>query len=281
MNVYDSFIFMNEVDCLNIRLHELSSLVHRFVIAELPVTFQGKRRELTFPKLLADKNSLPYKHINKIIYLTAPYDKVVDKVGNFKIPNKVEKFQRNLLLTYLQTIPNDDDYVIHGDCDEIPSYCVVKEISRMDERKRVIITKLYRYYYNLYFQDWNHLFMEQAVGIKGLDCLDDHRKHRVNNYPKAYGGWHFSPVGDFNFMMNKWKTFSRMGRAKHNPHKLNKQWMLDRVRKRLHPYRDDKPEGTVCPIKDMPSYIIQHRNDKHIKPLLAPLRGTLPNVAKK
>jgi beta-1,4-mannosyl-glycoprotein beta-1,4-N-acetylglucosaminyltransferase len=40
--IFDCFTFFNELDLLEIRLHELAPVVDRFVIAESPVTFTGR-----------------------------------------------------------------------------------------------------------------------------------------------------------------------------------------------------------------------------------------------
>ena len=46
--VYDCFAFSNELDLLEIRLEEMASNVNRFIIAESPLTFQGKPKPLVF-----------------------------------------------------------------------------------------------------------------------------------------------------------------------------------------------------------------------------------------
>ena len=46
--IYDCFTFFNELDLLDIRLHELASTVDVFVLAEAPLTFQGQPKPLVF-----------------------------------------------------------------------------------------------------------------------------------------------------------------------------------------------------------------------------------------
>jgi hypothetical protein len=46
--VFDCFPFFNELDILEIRLHELSPVVDRFVLAEATTTFSGAPKPLHF-----------------------------------------------------------------------------------------------------------------------------------------------------------------------------------------------------------------------------------------
>jgi beta-1,4-mannosyl-glycoprotein beta-1,4-N-acetylglucosaminyltransferase len=48
MLLYDCFTFCDGLDLLDIRLAELSPFVDTFVIAEAPVTFQGKPKPLYY-----------------------------------------------------------------------------------------------------------------------------------------------------------------------------------------------------------------------------------------
>jgi beta-1,4-mannosyl-glycoprotein beta-1,4-N-acetylglucosaminyltransferase len=45
---YDCFTFFNELDLLEIRLHELCRVVDTFVLVEAPWTFQGDTKPLFF-----------------------------------------------------------------------------------------------------------------------------------------------------------------------------------------------------------------------------------------
>lgn len=44
MAVYDCFTFFNELDLLDVRLNILDEYVDKFVLVEMPCTFQGKKR---------------------------------------------------------------------------------------------------------------------------------------------------------------------------------------------------------------------------------------------
>src|SRR5688572_16710555 len=46
--IFDCFLFFNELDVLDIRLHELAPIVDRFVLAEARLTFSGRDKPLYF-----------------------------------------------------------------------------------------------------------------------------------------------------------------------------------------------------------------------------------------
>lgn len=50
--VYDCFIFFNEFEQLNIRLHELNPIVDRFVLVESNQTFSGNMKPLYLQKIV-------------------------------------------------------------------------------------------------------------------------------------------------------------------------------------------------------------------------------------
>jgi hypothetical protein len=166
----------------------------------------------------------------------------------------------------MQSTLQKDDIFIHGDSDEIPSANVIRTFIESKMVKAVIVTNLYRYFYNLYFQDWKHMFINKASEMSKKTCLDTLRRHVVDNWPHLIGGWHFSPVGDFDFIMNKYQVSNQIGRAKGHPELIQRDRIKERINKRLHPFRDDKPQGVVHSIQNMPQFIID--NKERFKDLL-------------
>ena len=65
MLIIDAFPFYNELELLDIRLHELGDVVDRFVLVEATRTHSGKPKELFF------QNNKPmfYGYLNKIIHI--------------------------------------------------------------------------------------------------------------------------------------------------------------------------------------------------------------------
>ena len=46
--LYDCFTFFNELDLLEIRFHEMSAIVDKFVVVEAAKTFSGQPKPLYF-----------------------------------------------------------------------------------------------------------------------------------------------------------------------------------------------------------------------------------------
>lgn len=106
--VYDCFLFLNEFEVLDIRLHEMNDVVDRFVIVESVETFRGNPKPLNFAENMARFE--PFEH--KIIYVVL-YDR-------FKTvsPWDRETHQRNQILLGLAEC-TDEDIIMISDVDEI------------------------------------------------------------------------------------------------------------------------------------------------------------------
>jgi beta-1,4-mannosyl-glycoprotein beta-1,4-N-acetylglucosaminyltransferase len=107
--IWDGFMFFNEFDLLEVRLHELDPYVDRFILVEADFTFQGGTKPYYF-----EENKDRYKpFLDRIMHvkLTGPVD--TDD------PWVREKLQRNAIANGL-TDAAEDDIVLVGDCDEIP-----------------------------------------------------------------------------------------------------------------------------------------------------------------
>ena len=76
MKIYDSFLFFNELDILEIRLNTLYDVVDHFILVESSVTHQGVSKPFIF-----DENKERFaKFLDKIIHI-----KVTDTPDDFSI----------------------------------------------------------------------------------------------------------------------------------------------------------------------------------------------------
>lgn len=251
----DSFLFLNEVDCLRIRFHELSNVVDKFVIAEFPVNLKGVQRGLLLPQLI-EKDTELSSYKDKIIYLSLSYGDVLRRIGDFRNSYNMFKLMRSITWEWAQENLKDDDIFGYSDVDEIPK----KYVYDLKYGKKVLMTKLYRYYFNLYFQDWGHAFIAKWGEIKNEPDLGELRL-KANSWKRVENaGWHFSPVGNFEFIMNKYNTSSEIGRAKGNPDMINPKRIKERIKNRLHPFKDEDRVGEVVPMNEMPLYVILNKN---------------------
>jgi len=253
MTIIDTFPINKELDILEIRLRELWDVVDKFVIVELPIYFKGTPKATFFQ----NKRWTFKKWEEKIVYLTLPREEVKSRVPNYWIPNQIEKFQRNLAWEWVKAQEGSEDwYMIHGDVDEIPSADAVKRFLHSEQDRAVFTTKLYRYYWNLYFQDWKHLFIAKVGSIVEEPCLDNLRKYKVNNWPQFNNaGWHFSSVGDFDTIMAKFRDMDCFGPLKNNKRLSDIGRIKERIKNKLHPFKEGKPSGVEMPLSTMPKSI--------------------------
>ena len=118
MRVFDCFTFCNELDLLEIRLHELSSVVDYFVLVEASSTFTRKPKPLHFSENLERFSEfLPkMRHIE-----------IADFPHDLEPGMPCERFQRNQIgLGLVDTLP--DDLIMVSDVDEIPSASSIASI---------------------------------------------------------------------------------------------------------------------------------------------------------
>jgi beta-1,4-mannosyl-glycoprotein beta-1,4-N-acetylglucosaminyltransferase len=207
--IFDVFPFFNELDCLEIRLNELAPLVHKFVILECRETYGGDKK----PLYLGD-NWERFKPFHKQIVhcvtdsvhppqqynlkMNVPGVTVADirNLGRLR-----ERNQREDILPFLaKQMPDGDDIISFGDCDEIPRADAIQwytpgPITRLKQRT---------YYYNVNCQiDYGRDVCSRArlgsyAELMRLGSLYDFRMagNKQPNFPVIEeAGWHFSYFG--------------------------------------------------------------------------------------
>ncbi len=206
MKIIDCFIFYNEFELLEARLHELYPVIDHFILVEATKTFTGLDKELLF-----EKNKERYtKYLDKIIHI------VVSEFPETDNPWIREKFQRNAVMRGLTSLQLDDnDIIFLSDSDEIFN----RELMLNIRNGSLVIenNKLYRlgmtlYYYSLEWQSpriWNLPYACLYSYLK-VDSNPDKFRHPVLDtdiiIPNC--GWHISYYGDTNFIKNKLKSYS-------------------------------------------------------------------------
>jgi len=117
--IFDCFIFFNELELLELRLHELAGVVDKFVVVEARRTFSNQPKPLHF-----QENRARFAQFeNKIIHV------IVEDMPATGDAWESERFQRNAIARGLQGC-RPDDWVLVSDIDEIPRATVVEKISR-------------------------------------------------------------------------------------------------------------------------------------------------------
>lgn len=210
--IIDCFTFNKEFDLLEGRLEYLNDIVDYFVIVEADITFSGIQREFQYITQLQRYK----KWEDKIIYL--PF--YVNKDGldfNINIDNYdlttspwiVEYSQRNHFSKALRLF-KDDDFVIIGDVDEIPSkQSIIDYIEELHISYPTIVTAQQTFIHNFNsVQDipsYSSLFTTVKVALS--TSPQGIRDKRLVT-PWVRGGWHLTSFMTPAAISEKIKSFS-------------------------------------------------------------------------
>lgn len=122
MKVFDCFPFFNELDVLEIRLHEMAPLVSAFIILESGETYGGAAKPYVLREAMQQGRFAEFA--DKIVRIQIPelQPKCVDRTtGRLR-----EAYQRNMIMPAIAAVAQPDDVIVFSDCDEIPRRSVVE-----------------------------------------------------------------------------------------------------------------------------------------------------------
>lgn len=196
--IFDCFPFFNELDLLEIRMHELDEVVDYFVIAESEKTHQGNAKPLYFKE-----NMERFKMFeNKIVY------------GNVLIneadPWGREREQRDLIFSLIKDKAKSKDIIVLSDMDEIPrAEKILEVVNKFDLKSPVEMDPWLFYYYlnGLVSRSYGSgpvlccfgQIMSQFEGFTGLKLAGNQGKFlKIRN-----GAWHFSWIGGVEKIVEK------------------------------------------------------------------------------
>jgi hypothetical protein len=204
--VYDCFLYNGETDVLDIRLHELSDVVHRFILVESNTTFSG------LPKLPSFDSTDPR---------IAPFSARIRHVVVTDMPDTDdawvrEAWQRNAVLRGLSDATGDD-LVLMSDVDEIPRATAVKDMAT-DTANKIFGLRLALYYF---FVNYRNVEGPEAAITWAIAATRDELESvvpndlrhavRQRNVPARIvddAGWHFSYLMDEAGVRRKIAAFS-------------------------------------------------------------------------
>lgn len=225
--IYDTFLFFNELELLELRLHELSSVVDRFVLVEATHTFSGKPKPLFF-----QENRAAFKpFLDRIIHVVA------EDLPNASKAFDREDFQRDCVCRGLSGC-RPDDLVMLSDVDEIPRAesvrsAVAKQRFATGPGRAVWHGLLRNRAFIWTFRNWlkrHHpcvTVFEQQYHAFFLNCVKDNPRpwfgtrmvhyrdfttatdlRRWNGRRMPKGGWHFTYMGGVERIQAKLASFS-------------------------------------------------------------------------
>ena len=244
--VYDCFLFFNELDILDLRLHVLSEEVDYFVIGEATTTFSGEKKPLYYLK-----NQKLFKEFeDRIIHVTIDDDWDVDT-------HERDSRQKDRIMEGIRDRVRDEDIILFSDVDEIPNPIKVHEIKEAfrDDCIYSFAQRMYYVYMNMeevsgkllaYSGDWDDVPRKQWLGSKACTygyfrrnnlVLTDLRcpESRQGGVRVSDGGWHFGYMGGHNTPVYK-RIIHKIKSAAHQEY--NNWRIFIRLPKRLRNLQD-------------------------------------------
>ena len=234
--IYDCLTFFNELELLELRLHELADVVDKFVIVEATWTFTNKPKPLFFQENRARFSAFH----DKIIYI------VVDDMPASPSAWVMERFQRNAIARGLKDC-RPDDFVLVSDIDEIPRASVVKKLAQeipfqnnffsnaahavlnsmlvksifhrkalrhQLRRNHPFIWRfhqaLYRHYLNCRAVETPFSHGTRMMRFRDFSCAEEMRHSGYKTVEDA--GWHFSWMGGVERIQEKLAAYSHQER---------------------------------------------------------------------
>jgi beta-1,4-mannosyl-glycoprotein beta-1,4-N-acetylglucosaminyltransferase len=198
VKVFDCFPFFNELDVLEIRLHELQNVVDTFVIVESSETYGGARKPLFLRQALNAGRFSDFAARIVPITIDRLYPPCTDRVTG----REREADQRNRILPVLEALAAPDDAIIFSDCDEIPRATAVHEALPLLSSGPWRFQQRSFYYTVNRLVDYGHdLASRPRIGkfrdVKACGSMYRFRMFLKNTCPSITdGGWHFGYFGN-------------------------------------------------------------------------------------
>jgi len=219
--VVDAFSFYNELELLEIRLHELGDVVDKFVLVEATRTHAGNPKELFFQ----NNKPLFYGYLNKIVHIVVDDMPITPEQIRASLSSKDvkwiesqyqaedswvrERYQRNAMMREIQKCA-PDDIIIISDADEIVRNFIARNADLLIcDGSNAIQQELRAYYLNVACVNmpWHG---SKIVRRKYLDenTPSEIRFHTPPCQCITDGGWHFGYLGGVKAIQNKIKSFA-------------------------------------------------------------------------
>ena len=215
MKVFDSFIFFNELELLEMRLNILNDVVDYFVLTESPFTVSGNEKPLYYQEnkdrfgKFNDKivhhvtEEIPndFTHLLEKTKFHVAY-KNNDPYGTPMIDLPV-RFQRalfnrnNSAFGIEKAGVTDEDLVITSDADEIINPLLLQDLEWFNPSNHYV-AECRAFYYKLnilYQEDWMGSRLCTWKHLRNT-TIDQHRQNHQNAHKIQDAGWHFSFFGN-------------------------------------------------------------------------------------
>ena len=215
MKVFDSFIFFNELELLEMRLNILDDVVDYFVLTESPFTVSGNEKPLYYQEnkdMFGKFNDKIVHHITEEI--PNDFNHMLEKSKfhvAYKDPDPYGTPMINLPVRFQRALFNrnnsafgiekagvtDDDLVITSDADEIVNPLLLQDLEWFNPSNHYA-AECRAFYYKLNFlyqEDWMGSRLCTWKHLKNT-TIDQHRQDHENAHKIQDAGWHFSFLGN-------------------------------------------------------------------------------------
>jgi beta-1,4-mannosyl-glycoprotein beta-1,4-N-acetylglucosaminyltransferase len=195
MKIYDCFMFMNELELLELRLMTLYYTVDYFVLIEAGNTHSCTPKPFYFE----ENREMFSKYLDKIIYLKIEKLPYTDSWMN-------ENYNREMLINGIgDADPND--YIMVSDVDEIPNPIVLKKAINDNLDFFILQQKLYYYFVNcMQTQLWSGPVVMKRKNVKSTQAMRKMRGSQHNLLKN--GGWHYSYLGGIDKIKLKMASYA-------------------------------------------------------------------------
>ncbi len=209
MKIFDTFIFYNELDLLEIRLKELSKIVDTFVLVESKLTHTGKKKPLHFN----DNKHRFSSYLHKIIHIVINDYSELSLLKPYPHGYPTQDIQaginehihRNSICHGLKNA-KPKDIILLSDVDEIPKASAVRQLKKQIHKARFFgFEQTFHYYYfDLKSKEkWIGTRAAQFMNIEYMQYLRETTSvSLIQN-----GGWHFSFLGGQKKIIEKIKAY--------------------------------------------------------------------------
>lgn len=253
--IYDCVMFFNELDMLELRMNILSDVVDYFVVCEAEETHSGQPKRLNF----LDNYARFKQWHSKIIYVNA---------GELSNGNRNswqrEYYHRTRISEGLHSAQGED-WIIVGDCDEIPHPAYVSKLLSLPSP--VIV----KFELDFFYYDFNHRVSQGwSIGAAAWGYNKDpnairtsagwgqERAHPIGNTQFNDAGWHFSYFGGPEAILEKHAAFMHhadpgVADLPHDP-----AYIADKVQASLDLYGRDLQVTHVPTSDGLPQYVLDN-----------------------
>lgn len=283
MRIFDSFIFFNELDLLELRLNILNDVVDYFVLTESPWTVSGKPKPLYYQENKERFDKFNHKIIHNITEeIPNDYSDYMKKrkyhtpleeldwngipYNTYELRFKRAIFNRDSSIYGVVNFGiNNDDIVLTSDVDEIPNPLIFQNMDWFDPDNHYVCLQR-AFYYKL-----NYLYQENWMGTR-ISSFDKLSKYSVDilrnlhrdSYKIEQGGWHWSFFGDAEQFRSKLSAYE------HSENNIDENLsnIEEKIENGIDPFGRQITIKKVSIDKSYPDYILnnQQKYSQFIKP---------------